>query len=269
MNRTQKKWKNKILAATWEVFAAPIDFVLFAMLLMWEAGIGGPDTMKGLSFRLGKILEGGGDRIVRNALYNCRRRRLFKKDYSLTIEGMRRLEKITPKLFPPKIWDGSWYVVNYDIPEKMRYKRDIIRMNLQALGFGQLQKSIWISPVNYLGAVEEIVKYYKIEPYVILSETNRIGKEASRDLANRVWCLDSLNNEYEAFIAYWKRSQKDRKDKNRIWPVVRYLSILKRDPQLPEELLPDDWRGFEAHEIMNNFFKKELSGSLSNIIFKK
>lgn len=273
MSLKRRKWKKKILEATWQVFATPIDVVLFSLLLMWEAGIGGPDTMKGLGRRLDKIVDWGGDRILRNALYNCRRRRLFKENYGLTVEGKRRLEGIVPKVLPARHWDGVWYIANYDIPEQMRLKRDILRENLQHLGFGQLQKSIWISPVNYLGAVEEIVKHYKLEPYVILSETNRIGEEASRDLANKVWNLDRLNSEYEAFIRYWKDGRKDRSEegKDRLWPVIRYLSILKRDPQLPEELLPDDWCGLEAHEIMHKFFEKDLKikakSSLAKIIF--
>lgn len=269
MKRKQRKWKwkKKIMETTLDVFAAPIDFVLFSALVMLAVSRG-PDTMQGMSYRLSRLLDEGDERIVRNALRNCKQRRWFKKDYTLTAEGQRRLKKVLPELLPAKHWDGVWYVVSYDIPEKMHKKRDALRDNLKHLGFGQLQKSSWISPVNYLGAVEEVVSLYQLKPYVILSEANKMGDEASRELANRVWELDRLNNEYTAFIEYWKKINQDKsvKDKEKIWPVIRYFSVLKRDPQLPEDLLPDDWHGFEAHEIMNKFFKKELKGRLNGFI---
>lgn len=37
--------------------------------------------------------------------------------------------------------------------------------------------------------------------------------------------------------------------------VFQYQSILQEDPQLPKELLPEDWGAKEAHELYSKFSK--------------
>ena len=43
-------------------------------------------------------------------------------------------------------WDGKWRVVVFDIPEKKKIFRDIIRDHLKAIGFKRLQNSVFIFP---------------------------------------------------------------------------------------------------------------------------
>lgn len=45
-----------------------------------------------------------------------------------------------------KQWDGKWIMVVFDIPEKGRGERAIIRGVLKSIGFYQLQKSVYIYP---------------------------------------------------------------------------------------------------------------------------
>lgn len=43
-------------------------------------------------------------------------------------------------------WDGIWRVVAYDIPEKYKLQRNYFRKKLKAVGFRQLQHSMWVVP---------------------------------------------------------------------------------------------------------------------------
>ena len=43
-------------------------------------------------------------------------------------------------------WDGRWRLVSFDVPNRHRDKRDILRSSLKEAGFYQLQKSVWIAP---------------------------------------------------------------------------------------------------------------------------
>lgn len=67
----------------------------------------------------------------------------------LTDLGKMRLQKSTyenlkiPK--PPK-WDDRWRIVFFDIPEGKKSARNALSLKLKALGYQQLQKSIWIHP---------------------------------------------------------------------------------------------------------------------------
>ncbi len=47
-----------------------------------------------------------------------------------------------------KKWDGKWRVLIFDIPEKIRFVRDHIRIALLNIGFMRLQDSVWIYPYD-------------------------------------------------------------------------------------------------------------------------
>lgn len=70
-------------------------------------------------------------------------RRTFKGKslWSLTSKGMNRLEK-SFKRIPQK--DGIKRLVIFDIPEKERKKRRLLRAELLAYNYHQLQKSVWL-----------------------------------------------------------------------------------------------------------------------------
>lgn len=65
--------------------------------------------------------------------------------WRLTSEGVQKLEK--EKIFrhlKNPVSDGIARLVIFDIPEQQRRKRDVIRAELVAFHFRQLQKSVWI-----------------------------------------------------------------------------------------------------------------------------
>ena len=66
----------------------------------------------------------------------------------------------------PKQWDGKWRIVLFDIPEKDRLFRDILREHLYALGFFKLQHSVFVSPYPFEKPILELVTLYSAEPYV-------------------------------------------------------------------------------------------------------
>ncbi|OGZ42647.1 MAG: hypothetical protein A3C80_04550 [Candidatus Ryanbacteria bacterium RIFCSPHIGHO2_02_FULL_45_43] len=69
-------------------------------------------------------------------------------------------------ILKPKRWDGNWRMVIYDIPEKYRKARDILRDQLKLLGFYELQKSVWVYPFPCGDVVKFLIDMYEIEEYV-------------------------------------------------------------------------------------------------------
>ena len=57
-------------------------------------------------------------------------------------------------------------MVIYDIPEKYRKARDILRDQLKLLGFYELQKSVWVYPFPCGDVVKFLIDMYEIEEYV-------------------------------------------------------------------------------------------------------
>ena len=61
---------------------------------------------------------------------------------------LRQLELRDYQLKKPRRWDRRWRVLIFDIPERKRLLRDRVRQTLVAIGFAQLQQSVWIYPYD-------------------------------------------------------------------------------------------------------------------------
>lgn len=190
------------------------------------------------------IIDGYNPDKLRQSFFNLKHRGYLDKNYQLTRRGWEKIKSLTPIYNKPKHWDGNWYLVVFDIPERLKRKRNILREKLINLGFGMLQKSIWLSPYNYLEVINKLVNYYKTNDYVLTTITSNIDNQADKVLAQRVWPLKKINRAYQEFISKYRRAKK-----TDISGKFLYLSILKQDPQLPIELLPEDWREGEAARI--------------------
>ena len=66
----------------------------------------------------------------------------------------------------PKAWDIKWRMVIYDIPEKKRQARDILRETLKRLGFYEYQKSVLVHPYPCQNEVDYIIEYFNVRPWV-------------------------------------------------------------------------------------------------------
>ena len=67
----------------------------------------------------------------------------------ITAEG----KKLLKRLMPEK--DGVWKLVIFDIPEKHKYVRSVLRNKLRQLHFKKWQNSIWVSPYALDGEIEQ------------------------------------------------------------------------------------------------------------------
>jgi len=59
---------------------------------------------------------------------------------TITADGQKLLQRLLPEK------DGVWKLVIFDIPEKHKYVRTVLRAKLKQLHFKKWQNSIWISP---------------------------------------------------------------------------------------------------------------------------
>ena len=63
-------------------------------------------------------------------------------------------------------WDRRWRIVVFDIPEKYRLARGVLRDKLRDIGFVKMQKSVWICPYECENEISFIASTYNIEKYV-------------------------------------------------------------------------------------------------------
>lgn len=62
--------------------------------------------------------------------------------------------------------DGKWIMIIFDIPEKKRVLRDMLRQVLIDLGYEKFQESVWVSPYDVLGNTEAFVRAYQLDIYI-------------------------------------------------------------------------------------------------------
>lgn len=72
-------------------------------------------------------------------------------------------------------WDGKWRLVIWDVPEKRRAARDLLRYKLKQLGFKQWQQSVWASKVNCKKLLKDFIRKVGIEDWVMVIETDKTG----------------------------------------------------------------------------------------------
>lgn len=73
-------------------------------------------------------------------------------------------------------WDGRWRLVIWDIPEKRRVTRDLLRFKLKQLGFVQWQKSVWATKVNCTSLLREFIRKVGVEDWVMVVVSDDIGR---------------------------------------------------------------------------------------------
>ncbi len=91
-----------------------------------------------------------------NTLFRLAEQDLVKKEDdlgSLLIHITEEGKKLLSRLEPSK--DGIWKIIIFDIPEKQKYVRSILRAKLKTLHFKKWQNSIWISPYTLDKEIEK------------------------------------------------------------------------------------------------------------------
>jgi len=69
-------------------------------------------------------------------------------------------------------WDGQYRIVIWDIPEKKRTIRNLLRRRLKSWGFKQWQKSVWISKKNVTSRLRELISEIGVDKMVMVIESN-------------------------------------------------------------------------------------------------
>lgn len=77
---------------------------------------------------------------------------------------------------PPK-WDGYFWIVMFDIPEKRKRVRDALRYHLKKMDFYELQKSVFVLPFPCVKEIKFLAEYYNIRKHIRMIEARSIDHE--------------------------------------------------------------------------------------------
>lgn len=101
---------------------------------------------------------------------------------TLTEQGKRQahytdLFGSTIKIKRPKKWDRMWRLVLFDIPEKKRGFRDVLRDHLKKIGFHELQQSAFIFPFPCEQEITCLTGLYGAESFVRIATLRSIDNQ--------------------------------------------------------------------------------------------
>lgn len=149
-------------------------------------------------------------------------------------------------------WDGTWTIVSYSLPERLRSRRDQLRIRMEFLGFGPLRDGTWIAPRNHVEDIAQLLAELDIDEGADLFIGEPAPAGSVEQLVHRVWDLEDLDQRYAAFIATYGPAGLDepRCDIDALVVRTRLMHAFRQfpsaDPELPDELLPHHSRRADA-----------------------
>ncbi|MDH3943644.1 MAG: phenylacetic acid degradation operon negative regulatory protein PaaX [Anaerolineae bacterium] len=260
-----------------ETLPVRTQFLIFTLFGDYVVGHGGGIWTSSL-LTLMELLDVS-ERAARSALSRMTRKGWIDAEkhgrrsrYRLTARGLSLMERGRERIFEPAVtdWDEHWHLIVYSLPEKQRKQRHSLRTQLAWLGFGQLSPGTWISPHNRSEQLKGVLAELDVEDHVDMFSGVYLGPAEGRELIERSWDLEALEQQYEDFLARFQSDyQTFRQDNNgigkvdpensfvqRFWLTHDFQSFPMKDPNLPTILLPEQWAGLTARELFDDYHRR-------------
>jgi len=189
--------------------------------------------------------------------------------YSLTPRGHNLLSSGAQRIFVRKdtTWTGTWNIVTYTIPEEERKTRDILRRELIWMGYGALSGATMISPYDLTDEVMELAKQLGVVHRIHIFQAREQGMVDAKNIVSSCWDLVRIHDMYYEFLEkyqpryeHWMERIENNGDieaseyfLERFILIHEYRKLPFFDPDLPEELLPEDWLRPKAATLFQEF----------------
>ena len=231
-------------------------------------------SQHGNSVWLGSLIDalkpfGINSRLVRTAVYRNSQdgwltsvpsgRRSY---YSFTDYGLRHYEKAARRIYveSPCNWDGQWtLVLTGSVAES---SREMLRRELQWLGFGNLGTGLMACPGANRQSLDETLSELQLTDQVAVmrATTDEIKSgQVLNEMVKDCWALERLAGRYNQFLDTFKpvfnavsRAQSLQPEdafQIRTLLIHEYRRILLKDTDLPRQVLPDNWPGRTASAL--------------------
>ena len=212
------------------------------------------------------------ERLVRTSVFRLARdgwlsaqTRGRRSRYRLTADGAHRFAQAYRRVYTPPFrrWDGRWDIVVVPADATTPAARRTLRDDLAWNGYATLAPNVHARPAgkDERATIDDDAR-------VLRFVARDLPGKAAQTLAARVdeaWDLGSVATEYRGFLARFAAVAGAFDAEPSPSPlqafVVRtllvheYRRVRLRDPQLPTELLPDDWPGAQAYALCRDFYR--------------
>ena len=153
-------------------------------------------------------------------------------------------------------WDGHWHLIGFEVPERRRGARDALRSLLVESGAAPVQSGLYLHAGDLSDFVRQLASHLGVSGAVTSFVTTaiQVGEHTRpADIVNRLWPLASLADRYDAIeqrlisiAEHAPFTDGDMLAAAMFSATLDTEAVLRSDPLLPAELLPDDWAGKRA-----------------------
>ena len=250
---------------------------------------------------LGSLIEalrplGYSERLIRTSVFRLGQddwlqvkkvgRRSF---YAFTDSAKLHYEKAARRIYAgkQKQWEGNWLLVLPTfVPEQAM---PALRRQLHWLGFSSISSGVFAHPSFDKTSLEDTLKELQLTDAVVVFNCQSIddcSAKVLKKLVQKRWHINELAQQYQQFIESYQALvdviQDENKDKDfelqpltssydqqrfllRTLLIHEYRRILLKDHELPAQMLPEQWQGFAAHQLVNHLYKALAKPSLNYI----
>ncbi|AHF08469.1 transcriptional regulator [Desulfitobacterium metallireducens] len=141
-------------------------------------------------------------------------------------------------------WDRVWHLVIFSFPNAKQNERDELTKFLQSLGYGILNKGVWISPYDFSKEISQKVGSLQISEYIHLLSAQPEKEQKSSSIESSVWEISLFRQRYEALIIKIDLAQgkAEKLTAAQTLPILHelgleFMKVISEDPLLPLEIL--------------------------------
>jgi phenylacetic acid degradation operon negative regulatory protein len=239
----------------------------------------------GGSIWLGDLIElvrlfGVNERLLRTAIYRLaeegwvsKTRQGRRSIYALSRDGREQTALVHELIYhhQPKTWNGIWNIVVACAKQVPAARLSQLQRRLSLMGFGVLSKNIFAHPDTDHALVRKMIAELGLQDRVPVMQSQTVARatgaidfEPDRELVKQCCPYEEVEVLYKYFIAAYrpllKQLEKTRSPRDdacfrlRILLIHDYRRLLFKDPQLPVQLLPADWSGTIARELVGRLY---------------
>ncbi len=185
--------------------------------------------------------------------------------YRISDQTVARVESGTRRVLSfgaSDTWDGHWTIVAFSIPEEHREIRTTFRTRLRFEGFAPFYDAMWIAPGRRADGILGEIRALGVDNAAVFTMPDTGMVIAGRKPLD-AWNLEPVGHRYAEL--------KDRSDllyelamrgdlnpvsalRQRTELLVSFRRVVRLDPELPMDMMPDGWPRIEARKAFVRAF---------------
>lgn len=182
---------------------------------------------------------------------------LTPRAVKLLTEGSKRIYTFRTQQLE---WNSEWVVLVVAIPEARREARYSLKVQLGWAGFAPLSAGVWICPwAERESEAQKVLTDLNLESVAHLFVGNLTNNEDPVTLAAQTWNLPEVEKVYDEFQEAHANDSPENEESAFV-ALTKLINDWRRipliDPDLPSELLPEDWVGNRAAHLFHNLHNR-------------